>query len=410
MTDLIPDPGPPAPAEAAPPPHPWRDDPPLSPDVRLDGDRYGILPEKDPPRPCTRIEMLRALRKEPWVPGVFLPGSPSPVRPESAPELLPEYRRVLVRHALRGVVILGALTCGAAVWTSLYWEEEGIRTLPGLLTVFFTAFLLLSLHGLHAARRVQADGFPRARLARRHWTWVRAQPAVFTWTLVVTLAIVALLTIDTDAAVRGAGLVKPAVWEGEVWRMLTGPMLHGGINHAWMNLSALLVLGRMLEAHTSRFHLPLAFLAAVVGGSVLSLLLSPRPSVGASGGVMGLVGFLWMLSHLRPAELPDDFGGRMKYVVGATAVLGIVGLEFIDNWAHLGGLLAGAGMGRLLLRGRAGERGGKTGEDEGDGVMAAVGALAMVVLLMAMVAAVAGTWAAPAPREPVPYPDARPGG
>lgn len=410
MTDLILNPGPAALAQAAPPPHPWRDDPPLSPKAQLNGEQYGILPENDPPRPCSRIEMLRALRKEPWVPGVFLPGSQSPMRPESAPELLPDYRGILVRYALREAVIIGALTCGAAAWASLYWDEQGIRSLPGLLTVFFGAFLLLALHAVHAARRVQADRFPRARVARLPWAWVRAQPTVFTWTLVATLAIVALFTMNTDAAVRGAGLVKPAVWEGEVWRMLTGPMLHGGINHAWMNLSALLALGRMLEAHTSRFYLPLTFLAAVVGGSVLSLLLSARPSVGASGGVMGLVGFLWMLSHLRPAELPDDFGARMKYIVGATAVLGIVGLEFIDNWAHVGGLLAGAGMGRVLLRGRAGERLGKTGADDEDGVMAAVGALAMVVLLMAMVAAVAGTWTAPAPREPIPYPDARPGG
>lgn len=184
-----------------------------------------------------------------------------------------------------------------------------------------------------------------------------------------------------DSAIPRAALVKPAVWDGEVWRMLTGPMMHGGFYHLWMNLSALVALGRFVEAHGTRTHLAAVFLCSVLGGSAMSVMLTPRTSVGASGGVMGLVGFLWMMARLRPGEFPDDFGQRMRYVVGATAVLGLVGFEFIDNGAHLGGLLTGAGMGWLLLREERRER--------RNGPLATVcGWLALIVLAGAMYAAI----------------------
>lgn len=102
---------------------------------------------------------------------------------------------------------------------------------------------------------------------------------------------------------------------------------------------------------------------------------------------MGVVGFLWMMARLHPRQFPDDFGERMNYVIGATALLGVIGFEFIDNWAHLGGVLAGAGLGWLLLRQGPWER--------RDGPLVAVGgSLSLMVLWAAMVGAVAAAWGA----------------
>jgi membrane associated rhomboid family serine protease len=335
---------------------------------------------------CGRDEMLRHLVKHPWTEGVYVPGTAGFARPEDVPGLLDEYRREAVRHARRDALRVGvfaAASVGFLAWAVLDWGIPA-RSLPGLMAVFGVSYLALALHGIHAARRVDLNVFVRARQARRHWEWSKEQPATFTWVLAVALGIVFLLTLG-DAAVPRAALVKPAVWEGEAWRLLTGPMLHGGFYHVWMNVSALLVLGRMVEAHTTRNHLAAVFLYSVLGGSVLSLLLSTRTSVGASGGVMGLVGFLWMMARLRPRQLPDDFGERMNYAIGATALLGLVGFEFIDNWAHLGGLLAGAGMGWLMLRDGPWER--------RDGWSVAVGGtLSLVILICAMFGAIVMAW------------------
>ena len=38
----------------------------------------------------------------------------------------------------------------------------------------------------------------------------------------------------------------------------------------------------------------------------------PRPSIGASGGVMGLVGFLWMLARLHPREHFTQFWSQLN--------------------------------------------------------------------------------------------------
>jgi membrane associated rhomboid family serine protease len=349
---------------------------------------------------CGRDELVAHLAKHPWTEGVYVPdaagaartedayaaGATVLSRPEDVPGLLDEYRREAVRVARRSALWTGlfaAASIGFLAWAIVQWGV-GVRSFPGLVAVFCLAYLGLALHGLRAAGRVQPDVFVRARQARRHWEWAKRQRGYFTWALAVPLGIVFLFTLF-DESIPRAALVKPAVWEGEVWRMLTGPMLHAGFYHLWMNLSGLLVLGRMVEAHTTRFHLAAVFLYAVVGGSVLSVLLSPRTSVGASGGVMGLVGFLWMMARLRPRQLPDDFGERMSYAIGATALLGVLGFEFIDNWAHLGGLLAGMGMGWLLLRDKPWER-------RDDGLIAVGGTLSLIILWGAMVGAVAMAW------------------
>lgn len=406
MTDLVlPGGGAAWPADVAAAPAPWRAEPPLPAGV-LRGDTHGYLLPGGHVQRCDRAELVQQLRKEPWTEAVFVPEITvprpegevyaqerlAPVRPEDA-GVLDDYRRALVRAAVRDAGLLALLTLTLGAWALSWYAEAGFRTLPGLFAAFAAAMTLLGVHGIHQARRTDAGVFALARQSHRHWTWARARPAVATWMLAVGLGGVYVLTMDVEAAVRGAGLVKPAVWDGEAWRMLTGPMLHGGIYHAWVNLSALFALGYLVEAHTDRHHLAVTFLASVAGGSVGSLLLTPEPSIGASGGVMGMVGVLWVLWRLRPADFPDDFGGRMKYVVGATALIGIVGVQFIDNWAHLGGLLAGAGTAWLLLRGGTRGRAGRW-------AMHAAGIVSLAVLLAAMVGAVRGTWAGPAPGSP----------
>jgi membrane associated rhomboid family serine protease len=382
------DPAPPSPPyvprRAPQPAQPWRADEPLY-HHPFPSTQHGYMVDGRV-ETCGRAELVAHLAKHPWTEGVYVPDAAGFARPEDVPGLLDEYRRESVRVARRSALWTGlfaAASIGFLALAMVEWEV-GVRSLPGLVAVFGLAYLGLALHGVHAAARVQPDVFVRARQARRHWEWARDQPAVFTWALAVPLGVVFLLTIS-DESIPRAALVKAAVWDGEVWRMLTGPMLHAGGYHVWMNLSALLVLGRMVEAHTTRFHLAAVFLYSVIGGSVLSVLLTPRTSVGASGGVMGLVGFLWMMARLRPRQLPDDFGERMNYAIGATALLGVIGFEFIDNWAHLGGLLAGAGMGWLLLRDGPWER--------REGWLAAVGgSMSLIVLWCAMFAAIVMAW------------------
>ncbi len=329
---------------------PWRPDPPLLHDVP-EGTGHGyLLP--DGPHPCSREELVEWVRAYPGTPGVWTPESGGATRPEEVPWLVEALRSRRVDEAQQrlGMATLAAI---ALVGGFLLLRPPPRVVGPGtlLLAVLAGFWLLDSVYGLFRARRVDAAAFAQQRQNERHAGWAFERPAPYT--RVVAGALVAVFVAEGFAparAVAAAGLVKEAARAGEWWRLLTGPMLHGGILHLGMNLAALLVLGRFVEVHASRFRMAQVFLASILAGSLFTSLLTPVPSVGASGGVMGLAGYLGVRAWLRPEEFPDDFLHRIRYAIGATAVLGVLGFAFVDNWAHLGGLLGGTAMAGMLDR------------------------------------------------------------
>jgi membrane associated rhomboid family serine protease len=80
--------------------------------------------------------------------------------------------------------------------------------------------------------------------------------------------------------------------------------------------------------------------SAMVGGEASAHFLD-APSVGASGGLMGWLGFLLVFETLHSALVPRSAKRRLLGGVLMTALIGVVGYRFIDNAAHFGGLLAG---------------------------------------------------------------------
>ncbi len=65
---------------------------------------------------------------------------------------------------------------------------------------------------------------------------------------------------------------------------------------------------------------------------------------------MGLVGFVTAAVYFDRTRYPSKYFRRMIEVIVFTAVLGLVGFAFIDNAAHLGGLVAGLVLGWLLSK------------------------------------------------------------
>jgi membrane associated rhomboid family serine protease len=72
--------------------------------------------------------------------------------------------------------------------------------------------------------------------------------------------------------------------------------------------------------------------------------------VGASGGLMGLVGFLAVLGYRRKEILPSGFFKSILISICFMGVIGLVGFAVIDNAAHLGGLVAGVVFGLVLIK------------------------------------------------------------
>jgi len=190
----------------------------------------------------------------------------------------------------------------------------------------------------------------------RFEAWLDAQKAPVTWILLGMLTLVFLVQVIHDKSILGfresierAGLVKDVYRGGEYWRLLTAPMLHGGLIHFVMNALALLYLGKRVEVFARWPHVPMVFLfSALVGGEASARLLD-APSVGASGGLMGWLGFLLVFETLHTALVPRSAKRRLIGGVLMTALIGLVGYRFIDNAAHFGGLIAGMAYAAIVF-------------------------------------------------------------
>jgi membrane associated rhomboid family serine protease len=187
------------------------------------------------------------------------------------------------------------------------------------------------------------------------------------------------------ASFRG---IPVGVGDGEWYRIITSGFLHYGIIHLLFNMYALWILGGMLERTVGRVQLGLAYFVSIIGGAVGALLLSPDTlTVGASGGIFGLMGAVLALGRSRGISI------RQSPVFGVLILnlLLTFGLSSsISVGGHIGGLAAGFAAGMLLFelppqidRGGANRSGGAvSGAVVGLGLSVALG----VVLFVAAVA------------------------
>lgn len=185
-----------------------------------------------------------------------------------------------------------------------------------------------------------------------HWAGQQkgAYGSIILGALIIIIGIGQWMT-GLDHSANAAGLVKSAVRAGELWRLVTTAFLHVSFWHFGLNLLALLGLGRLIEILTHRAWLPIVFLASVVGGSLFSLYLMPDTnSIGASGGIMGLLGFLIILGWRNRRELPPRFLNDFISIVAWTLLAGVAAWGLIDNAAHVGGFLVGCLIGLVCFR------------------------------------------------------------
>jgi membrane associated rhomboid family serine protease len=146
------------------------------------------------------------------------------------------------------------------------------------------------------------------------------------------------------------GIVKPDVWSGESWRLLTGTLIHGNVVHFFFNFFALREFAKLIEVLTHSFYVPIVFMLSALVGSLLSLAMLPdATSVGSSGGILGLLGFLCILMLKQRKYFPLAIVQMLFVDVIYIAVMGLVGYQFIDNAAHFGGFMTGMLLAILLL-------------------------------------------------------------
>lgn len=136
------------------------------------------------------------------------------------------------------------------------------------------------------------------------------------------------------------------------WQILTYGFLHGDIYHIGFNMFMLWMFGRELEQVYGPKQFLLYYMTCVIGAGIVQLGVAAfqggiYPTVGASGGVFGLLLLFGMTFPNRMIMLIfPPIPMKAKYMViifGALELyLGVSGnAPGIANFAHLGGMLFG---------------------------------------------------------------------
>ncbi|HMB27452.1 MAG TPA: rhomboid family intramembrane serine protease [Blastocatellia bacterium] len=168
------------------------------------------------------------------------------------------------------------------------------------------------------------------------------------------MAIVSGGSEDTDTLIAFGAKTNRLLQSGEWFRLITPIFIHAGLLHLLLNSYALWVVGTQVEKLYGSARFLLIYLLSGVGGVAGSyfgqiILQKPYdlPSVGASGAIFGLFGVLAVFGFRYRRELPPAIRRAMTAgVLPVIAVNLIIGfsIRFIDNSAHIGGLLTGAAL------------------------------------------------------------------
>jgi membrane associated rhomboid family serine protease len=271
--------------------------------------------------------------------------------PEPA-ELLESGRRAIRKEAAKGILLGGGI-----VFLHLILMGAGVLALRNILrSILFVIGLAAIAQGIweiHRARDLTLGDLKPTEQEKEFAESLKSTTPLYTYIILACLIAVGICqpVFKSKNSIEAAGLVKSAVRHGEWWRLLTCATLHVNFMHIWMNGQAFFGLGRLMELVAGRYHLCLTFLLSALCGSFFSLLLLPNTtSAGASGGLMGLVGFLAVLGYRRKEKLPRKFFKSIVISICFIGVVGLIGLAIIDNAAHLGGLIGGAICGAVMIK------------------------------------------------------------
>jgi len=163
------------------------------------------------------------------------------------------------------------------------------------------------------------------------------------------------------------------------WRFITPMFIHVNLPHVLVNMYSLWIVGPYVEKLYGSAKFVVFWVLTGIAGVVASYLtVRPNlatsalgkflfknldvPSAGASGALFGLIGVLFVFGIKFRRELPEGFkrafGTGMLPIIAINLFIGFVGRGFIDNAAHLGGLLSGAALATVVEYRRPGERRG----------------------------------------------------
>jgi membrane associated rhomboid family serine protease len=138
------------------------------------------------------------------------------------------------------------------------------------------------------------------------------------------------------------------------WQIISYAFLHGNVTHIGFNMLGLWMFGAEIERYVGPRRLLACYFASVVTAALTQLFIPmlfnapPAPTIGASGGVFGLLlayALMFPTRKVVPLIPPIPMPAWLFATIyaGIELFLGVTGtLSGIAHFAHLGGMIGSA--------------------------------------------------------------------
>jgi len=219
------------------------------------------------------------------------------------------------------------------------------------------SFILLTINGIHplfnafksqrSIQKLDKTGMHELAQKARFETWVNEGKNLQAKILIGIITLTSgFVFLQPELSLQEAGAItKPfhGLEQNQWLTLFTAPLLHGNLLHLFMNTTAILYLGKRTESLMRWTHvIPIFLISALTGSLATAYTPLGSASIGASGGAMGLLGALLTFEIAHPRLSPRSAIRTLTSFIAMTFVIGLIGFTFIDNAAHLGGLIGGA--------------------------------------------------------------------
>ncbi len=151
-----------------------------------------------------------------------------------------------------------------------------------------------------------------------------------------------VLTGNGQSFMAKFAVFGPYIKFGQYYRLLTGAFIHANIFHLLFNCYALYIIGSQVESYLGKAKYTFIYLISAISSSLLSMLFAGGNyySVGASGAIFGLMGALLYFGYYYRVYLGNVLKSQIIPLILINLIIGFVS-PGIDNFGHIGGLIAG---------------------------------------------------------------------
>lgn len=196
-------------------------------------------------------------------------------------------------------------------------------------------------------------------LPKNEWEQFKKAQEIPTWKGVLSSFVYWAKKKQQPQSDRGPLFEK--IREGEVWRLFSPCLMHGGLLHILFNMAWAWILLKPVEERLSLGKAVLLILLIGIVANLAQYFVSGPYFLGFSGVVCGLVGYIWVRQKIAPWEGYPIHRSTFLFVlifVGAMFALELISLGMaifnskeisanIANTAHIIGGLTGALLARI---------------------------------------------------------------